>query len=933
LKFDRCKRKKKIDSISKKQQQKMAATSSSPASSSSIKDHYECVRKSARFVRDTLGVAEIALVLGSGLKDFEKFLSNKKSLSFAQVPGMPTPSVKGHPGRLIYGFINKTPIYCLAGRSHMYEGVPIPVVTFASRMLAFCGVKLFMATNAAGGGRGLPSDVYLRLLDSDSDRKNGASDNVPLVVRHADDAQIMMPGNLMILADHVNMAVRSPIDELSESVLSGQRHVAAAAVHSVRVARIANEVAQRMAEANAAGDESTPPVRLFAGCYACTTGPSYETRVEVEALSKLGVSAFGMSTVPGVVSAHAMGVETFALSLITNQAAGFSSQSLSHEEVTECGLAAASMFEQFMSRFIDALTVDATVRPPSLDDDDKDSEFAAAQPAVRPQPRSASSAHVAEARAALVEALGAGVEHGRALLVVGRARRAGVDALAATSAPPLLLRSLPHYPIVSRASESAGAIALRHGGVAIVCDALEGFSCEEGVFVGELLASLGVRRLGAVLSAGAIDGALPLGSVAVLADVFDVAGAHPLPAELAAGKQWALIGTRVLGDDIDAQLALAPDGAAVAGAAMLYRGPSFPSELEVCFARRAGCALESIASGAPLFAARALGIQCSALASVDYVSPKRAHGEPKSSVDSNALVAAALAIASRASTDAPAPSLPSLDGNARQLAYVIAEPISQGDVAAIRAEVARVAEQLDLASLASPPTAVLLDAASIGMLGGVDAAAKSVEVRSGDVVVALRLASVGESTQPLLVVEQRHAAALSGQPLNDLAIAVRVLGELKVPRIVAVASLLVADDDEAGRLVPIADHVNLTGRNPLYGANRNEFGDRFFDVQNAYDKSMTAQLGALLGGNVPSVRYLAFLGPLYRSDVPLRLAASLDCQAASSSSLAFDALVAAHHRVPFCAVGVTRSSVAASPSSALNDDLQSLINRFVAGSQ
>ena len=68
-------------------------------------------------------------------------------------------------------------------------------------------------------------------------------------------------------------------------------------------------------------------------------GPSYETPAEVRMLHRLGGDAVGMSTVAEVIAAGHAGMKVTGMSVITNMGAGLSETALSHEEVTEAGLA------------------------------------------------------------------------------------------------------------------------------------------------------------------------------------------------------------------------------------------------------------------------------------------------------------------------------------------------------------------------------------------------------------------------------------------------------------------------------------------------------------------------------------------------------------------------------------------------------------------
>ncbi len=49
-------------------------------------------------------------------------------------------------------------------------------------------------------------------------------------------------------------------------------------------------------------------------------------------------------------------------------------------------------------------------------------------------------------------------------------------------------------------------------------------------------------------------------------------------------------------------------------------------------------------------------------------------------------------------------------------------------------------------------------------------------------------------------------------------------------------------DIAPGELVMLTDHINFQGRNPLVGVNDNNFGPRFFSMDNAYDKVLQQNL-------------------------------------------------------------------------------------------
>ena len=74
-------------------------------------------------------------------------------------------------------------------------------------------------------------------------------------------------------------------------------------------------------------------IKLQHGIYIGVTGPCYETPAEYHAFHILGADAVGMSTVPETIMARYLGMEVFALSVITDLGVLGQIEKASHEEV------------------------------------------------------------------------------------------------------------------------------------------------------------------------------------------------------------------------------------------------------------------------------------------------------------------------------------------------------------------------------------------------------------------------------------------------------------------------------------------------------------------------------------------------------------------------------------------------------------------------
>src|SRR5512140_4028487 len=115
------------------------------------------------------------------------------------------------------------------------------------------------------------------------------------------------------------------------------------APYDTNLCRIAREVA------------SAQSVDLHEGVYAGLLGPTYETRAEVRMLEKLGADAVGMSTVPEVIVARAIGMRVVGFSCITNLACGLSNTPITHAEVLETTARAAEKFKALIRGVVDRL--------------------------------------------------------------------------------------------------------------------------------------------------------------------------------------------------------------------------------------------------------------------------------------------------------------------------------------------------------------------------------------------------------------------------------------------------------------------------------------------------------------------------------------------------------------------------------------------------
>src|SRR5580700_2671881 len=93
----------------------------------------------------------VAIVLGSGLGAFGDTLDGLEKIAYRDVPHMPSPAVEGHAGSFCFGAVGGTPVVCMQGRVHLYEGHPMDRVVQGVRTMARLGAGFVLIANAAGG--------------------------------------------------------------------------------------------------------------------------------------------------------------------------------------------------------------------------------------------------------------------------------------------------------------------------------------------------------------------------------------------------------------------------------------------------------------------------------------------------------------------------------------------------------------------------------------------------------------------------------------------------------------------------------------------------------------------------------------------------------------------------------------------------------------
>ena len=253
-------------------------------------------------IRSRIGDRQVklGLILGSGLGHLTEAVDGV-AIDYDDLPGFPHAGVSGHTRKLVIGMLEGVEVAVFGGRAHYYEAGRADAMRVPLEVLAGLGAQTLIATNAAGSF--LPE--------------------IP-------------PGNLMLIADHINFSGRSPL--IGEPTDARFVNLTNAYDPEYRVALQAAAVAEG--------------VDLREGVYAWYSGPNFETPAEIRALRILGADAVGMSTVPEVILARFLGLRCAAISAITNMAAGLGNEHISHEHTKASAPMGAAKLEKVLRRFL-----------------------------------------------------------------------------------------------------------------------------------------------------------------------------------------------------------------------------------------------------------------------------------------------------------------------------------------------------------------------------------------------------------------------------------------------------------------------------------------------------------------------------------------------------------------------------------------------------
>lgn len=233
---------------------------------------YEKIQETAEFIRKKTNFnPEIGIILGTGLGGLVNEIEIEHTLEYVNIPNFPVSTVESHKGRLILGNLQGKKVVVMQGRFHYYEGYTMQQVVFPVRVMKLLGIKHLFVSNACGS-------VVPRLK----------------------------AGDLMIIKDHINLLPGNPLIGFNIDKM-GPRFPDMSNAYDKKLISKAENIAKKH------------DISVQTGVYAAVSGPNLETQAEYRYLKFIGADVVGMSTVPEIIAAAHAGINSFAISVITDE--------------------------------------------------------------------------------------------------------------------------------------------------------------------------------------------------------------------------------------------------------------------------------------------------------------------------------------------------------------------------------------------------------------------------------------------------------------------------------------------------------------------------------------------------------------------------------------------------------------------------------------
>jgi len=266
------------------------------------------IKEACAFLRAKTSLTpQIGIILGTGLGGLAKEIEVESVVSYEDIPHFPVSTVESHAGRLIFGSLSGKKVMAMQGRFHYYEGYSMQQITFPVRVMKEMGCDTLIVSNACGG----MNPNYT-------------------------------PGDIMIIADHINLLGDNPLVGPNEDEL-GPRFPDMSEPYSRSLIALAEKVALQ------------ERIKVQKGVYVAVPGPNLETRAEYRFLRIIGADVVGMSTIPEVIVAVHSSMQVLGLSVVTDSCLPDALQPVNIQEILRIAAEAEPKLTLLMKRVVEII--------------------------------------------------------------------------------------------------------------------------------------------------------------------------------------------------------------------------------------------------------------------------------------------------------------------------------------------------------------------------------------------------------------------------------------------------------------------------------------------------------------------------------------------------------------------------------------------------
>lgn len=191
----------------------------------------------------------------------------------------------------------------------------------------------------------------------------------------------------------------------------------------------------------------------------------------------------------------------------------------------------------------------------------------------------------------------------------------------------------------------------------------------------------------------------------------------------------------------------------------------------------------------------------------------------------------------------------------------------------------------------------------------------------------------GEINGKKVICMQGRHHYYEGNGMDAVTYPIRVMAKLGIKTLFTTnATGGVNENFKVGDFMIITDHINFMGTNPLIGENLDEFGPRFPDMSNIYDKdlvNLALSVSDSIGIKLQTGVFLGYMGPSYETPAEIRMFKMLGADNVGMSTVP-ETIVANHAGLKVLSISsITNMAAGISKKALTHEEVQEVSSKMV----